>query len=473
VIAAIIGKELVECRRDRRALVVAGLLALLVVVSLITGWSSQAEQRRQARQAQGDDRAAFVNQGEKPPHAAAHFGRMAYRPTPPLAVFDPGATPYLGQVIWLEAHTQNPAMFRPVEDAPELRRLSDLSVAGVLTLLVPLLVFVVGCGSFAAERERGTLRQVMSAGTGIGRLFAGKLAVVAGLGIAAPLVAIAVSVALALAAPGASVGDALVRGAGLALGYGCYGLACAAIAMLVSARARTTRSALLVLLGLWAAAVVIAPRLAASIAERVHPTPDSSAFWTDAANTLRAQRPARNSDEYRAAERQILGRALGREVTADEAPTIDRTGLAMEVSEVLGARAYATAYADLYATYEQQRRVRRWISMVSPTIALQQLSSALAGTDVAAHHHFAREAERQRELVIRAMIEDIMLRAAGRGFAHLGDAALWARVPEFTYHPPPSSLAFRSALWDLVVVILWSALALFGARRAARRQKVV
>ena len=147
------------------------------------------------------------------------------------------------QVIWLEAHSRNPAMFRPAEDAPDLRRLSDLSVAGVLTLLVPLLVFVIGHGSFAAERERGTLRQVVSTGASVARLFAGKFAVVAGIGVAASLVAILVSVVVALLAPGGiSAGDTLLRGGCLALGYVCYGLACAAVALLVSARTRGATS---------------------------------------------------------------------------------------------------------------------------------------------------------------------------------------------------------------------------------------
>jgi ABC-2 type transport system permease protein len=117
--------------------------------------------------------------------------------------------------------------------------------------------------------------------------------------------------------------------------------------------------------------------------------------------------------------------------------------------------------------------VRRWLSVFSPALALQQLSSALAGTDVAAHHHFARQAERQRNQVIRAINEDIIVRGAGRGFAHLADDDLWTRIPEFIYHPPPASLAFRSALWDLLIVMAWSAAALVIARRAARRQQVL
>jgi ABC-2 type transport system permease protein len=476
VIGAIVAKELTECRRDGRMLAVAGLIALLVLVSLVTGWSTHAEQRRQAHRAQRDDQATFVNQARKPPHSAAHFGRMAYRPVPPLAVFDPGAAPYLGQVIWLEAHVRNPAMFRPAEDAPELRRLADLSVAGVLTLLLPLLVFLIGYGSFAAERERGTLRQVMSTGPGLDRLFTGKIAVVAGIGIAASLVAIAAASLTALSAPGeVPTTNTIIRSACLMLGYAHYSLACAAVALFVSARARDAASALLILLSVWAVSIVVLPRLAASVAEHVYPTPDSRAFWADTADAMRAARPARDSKAYRSAEREVLGRALGREVTAAELASmaVNRAGLNMEVSEVLGAKAYADAYRTLYATYDKQQRMRRLVSVVSPAISLQHLSSALAGTDIAAHRHFSLEAERQRNVVIRAMNEDMMLKGAGQGFDYLADADFWAGVPDFTYQSPSASFAVSSAAWDLLVLQLWSVLAFWLAWRAARRQHVL
>jgi ABC-2 type transport system permease protein len=476
VIGAIARKELTECRRDGRMIAIMGLIALLVLVSLVTGWSTHAEQRRQAQRAQQDDQATFANQGRKPPHSAAHFGRMAYKPIPPLAVFDPGAAPYLGQVIWLEAHVRNPAMFRPAEDAPELRRLADLSVAGVLTLLVPLLVFVIGYGAFAGERERGTLRQVMSSGAGIGRLFAGKIAVVAGIGIAVSLIAIAATLVLVLSVPGdVAAGNTIIRSACLVLGYAHYSLAWAAVALFVSARARGARSALLILLSVWAMSVVVLPRVAASVAEHAYPTPDSRMFWADTANAIRANRPARDSEAYLSAERQVLGRALGREVTVEEsaAMAVNRAGLNMEVSEVLGAKTHAEAYRGLYATYGKQQYVRRLVSTLSPAIALQHLSSALAGTDIAAHRHFSLQAERQRNVVIRAMNEDMMLKGAGQGFDYLADPDFWVRIPDFAYQPPSASFAVRSAAWDLLMLQLWSVLAFWLAWRAARRQQVV
>jgi ABC-2 type transport system permease protein len=379
-------------------------------------------------------------------------------------------------VIWLEAHRQDPAMFRPAEDAPELRRLADLSVAGVLTMLLPLLMFLMGAGAFAAERERGTLRQILSTGPAINAIFAGKLAIVAGMGAGIACLALAVSIGVAVLAPsGSSAWDILARGAGLMVGYSLYSLACAGVALVVSARARSTTSALLILLSVWALSVVILPRVAASLAAHIHPTPDSGTFWTRTSSAIRANQPARKSEEYRALERQVLSRALGREITADEAASLNlnRAGLYLEISEVLGARAYSDAYQDLYANYENQQRLRRLVSIFSPAISLQHFSSAISGTDSAAHRHFASEAERQRQLVIRTMNEDMMLNGAGQGNAYLSSADFWERIPDFVYRAPSASVAIRSAVWDLLVLAAWSVVAFWLAWRSACRQSVV
>jgi ABC-2 type transport system permease protein len=475
MIGWIVEKEFTECRRDGRVLAIAGLIAVLVMGGLITGWSTHIGQQRQARQAQQVDQAAFLAQGEKPHHSAAHFGRMAYKPVPALAVFDPGAAPYLGQVIWLEAHRRDPAMFRPAEDSPELRRLADLSVAGVLTTLLPLITFLIGHGVFAAERERGTLRQVVSAGPDLNGLFAGKIIAVAGIPMAISLVTICVSTAIAALAPQApSPADTLMRGAALVLAYGLYSLSLAAVALLVSARARTAASALLILLTLWSLAIVVLPRLAASVAQHVHPTPESGAFWSQASEAITSGRPARNSPELQAIRQLVVSRALGRQVTPEEAKSLnlDRRGLSLEISEILGARAYAAAYLALHETYEGQQGVRRWFSAFSPAIALQHLSSGLAGTDIEAHRHFADEAERQRNIIIRKMNEDMMLNGTSRSEPDLASAEFWRKVPDFRYEPPSASLAMRGVAMDFIALLSWSTLALAAAWWSARRMRV-
>jgi len=476
MIGVILEKELTEYRRDGRVIGVASLIGLLVLGSLMTGWSTHTDQQRQAREAQRQDQATFLKQGEKPPHSAAHFGRVAYKPVPALAVFDPGAAPYLGQAIWLEAHRQDPVMFRPAEDSPELRRLADLSVAGVLRLLVPLLVCLVAYGAFAAERERGTLRHIVSMGARLDSLFAGKVAAVALVGIAVSSVAICTSLGVALMSPmSTSAHDTLIRAVGLVLGYAVYSVAFAAVALSISVRARSAASALMILLSVWTVSVVVLPRFAASAAEQLYATPDSSAFWNEASEAIRVTRPDRKSEAYRSIERGVLSRALGREIGEEEAAAIDvnRIGLSLEISELLGARVYAYAYRELYRSYENQQRVRRLISILSPTIVLQHLSSALAGTDIAAHRHFALAAEEQRKQILRSMNEDMMLSGAGQGFDYVASPELWRKIPDFDYELPDASIALRSAAPDFFSLALWSAAALWIASRTAQRQRVL
>ena len=82
---------------------------------------------------------------------------------------------------------------------------------------------------------------------------------------------------------------------------------------------------------------------------------------------------------------------------------------------MLGAQVYASAYQALYATYDRQRETRRALSVLSPAIALSHWSSALAGTDLDAHRHFADAAEQQRQTLIRKINEDMMVNGAGQG----------------------------------------------------------
>jgi ABC-2 type transport system permease protein len=475
MIGVIARKEITEYRRDGRMLALLGLTASLLLIALLTGWVAQSERERQARQLQRDDHATFVKQGNKPTHSAAHFGRMAYKPVPALAAFDPGPSPYLGQAIWLEAHRRGPAMFRPAEDALELRRLSDLSVAGILTLLLPLVIFLLAHGSVVGERERDTWRHALSSGATCDQLFYGKITAISAVGVGVALMAVMTSVTVAVTStPSGLVLDTVVRGAGLTGLYVLYGLMLCLIALAVSARSRSSASALLILASVWAMCTVIAPRVAADIADRLYPTPDSASFWKQTADAIRDSKPKRGSDEYRTIERDVLSRALGRAVTVEEASmlSLNRQGLNLEIGEIVGAKAFEAAYDQLYATYEAQRRVRRWFGLLTPIISLQHISSALAGTDIEAHRDFTQAAEQQRRLILRLLNEDLMLGGAHTGDAHLSNRELWEKIPNFSYRPPRLPQSIRPVIWDIGVLVLWTLAASLTAWYAVVRQRV-
>ena len=140
---------------------------------------------------------------------------------------------------------------------------------------------------------------------------------------------------------------------------------------------------------------------------------------------------------------------------------------------MLGAQVYAQAYDALYATYDRQRETRRALSALSPAIALSHWSSALAGTDLDAHRHFAAAAELQRRALISRINEDMMVNGAGQAYDYLASADFWRTVPDFDYHAASATLAIRAALVDLLVLLAWAVLAVCAAWLIARRQTAI
>lgn len=464
MIGTIVRKELTELKRDGRAVGLLAIVALLLLMGLATGISTENAREQSVLQATADDAAVFLAQGEKNPHSAAHFSRMAYKPVAPLAAFDPGVSDYMGQIIWLEGHYQNPAMFRAAEDAPELSRLENFSIAGVLTLILPLLIVLMGYGSIASERERGILRQLIGAGASLPHLLLGKFLVIASVAFSVLVLAVVMSTILSfllLSDSGYTIGDVLMRGMSLLFVYGLYIVCLAALTLLVSMLVAEAKTALLLMLGIWVVAVAGLPRLSASIAEQVYPSPPAVTFWEETYAALAANRPERESAEYVAIEQQVIERALGRELRDGELENLDinQDALRLEVSEVIDGVAFDEAFGELFENYDKQRSLRRILSLASPTIALQHLSRAYSGTDVGAHEHFSIEAERQRNDIVRILNEEMMLKAGDRSFDYLAPADFWAQVPEFEYEHPAVSLAWSDAALDLLILLAWGLMA--------------
>ena len=440
-------KEATEMLRDGRFRVGAAVVAALLVASLLAGGAHRRAVEADRVAAQAADRAVWLGQGEKNPHSAAHFGLYAFKPAAPLSAADPGVLPYTGTALFMEAHAMGEAAYRPADDDAPAQRLGTLTAAATLQLLVPLLILLLAFPVFAAEREAGTLRQVVSLGVSPGVLGAGKA-----LGVALPVALVGVPAA-ALGALALAIGGGDVEALRWALWTGLYVVYFAlvlAAGLLVSARAPTARAALVVLLGAWVVTGFVVPRLAADVASARHPLPTSSAY--DAA--VRA-----SVDSLYAA-----------------APDAHAPGAAPSAGEGLhdGERAEMKLFrrhaAALAETHRAQEATTRAAALVSPLLAVQRLSMALAATDAAHHRHFATAAETYRYDYVQtlngAMIE------ADMDFDSRAGAETWARVRPFAYAAPGVGWALAPHGGSFAALALW-ALALGAAlARTLRRLRV-
>jgi ABC-2 type transport system permease protein len=162
MIRVIARREMMDLVRDGRFRWSAAITLGLLIGAFALGWQRYVDVSAQHRAARAATREQWLNQGSKNPHSAAHYGVYAFKPKMPLSLVDPGVDPYVGVATWLEAHKQNEFKFKPAQDSTALERLGGLTGATVLQLLIPLMIILLTFSAFSAEREQGTLRQVLS-----------------------------------------------------------------------------------------------------------------------------------------------------------------------------------------------------------------------------------------------------------------------------------------------------------------------
>lgn len=461
ITGAIVAKDWTELRRDRRVVIMALMVLALAATAILTSTVRVASYEANRAATLEVDRGTWEGQGARNPHAAAHFAKWAFKPLTMGAVLDPGIASYSGSAVWMEAHNQNPAVARPIDDQTIILPSGEFSIAWVLQVLMPLLIAVIAAGAVARERERGTLKLILASGSGAGAFVRGKLASV---GVVTAVLAGSVIVVGMVAAASAGPANPLM----LALWLIAYAAFLAIIvlgAVAVSLRARSSGQALLVLAGLWLFAVVLVPRAGAAVADIAAPVPSSEQFWADIAAAKAAQ-PSPFSTGREAFAAEVMAQ-YG--VTRLEDLPVSFGGLQLEEDERIGNAVYDEHFGALFALYDRQRAVMRWGNLLSPLPALQNLSMALAGTDMPQQIAFQRQAETHRRSMVTQLNSDMIEHGAGAGFDYQAHEDLWAEVEDFAFAPPSLGEVLASVWADALILLAWLAGATVFALRSSRR----
>jgi ABC-2 type transport system permease protein len=462
MISRIARKELTEMFRDGRFRLLAAMVLAISVLSLAAGWKNYSELSRQHATAQAATRTQWLGQDKKNPHSAAHYGVYAFKPKSQLAMVDTGVDPYMGVAVWLEAHKQNDFKFRPAQDRTAVQRFGEMSGAEVLQVFLPLFIVLMTFSAFSGEREQGTLRQVLSLGVSHRELAAGKaLGVTVALGLVLLPATVFAIVALAWSAEGGLVPGDPARGVLLGGVYLAYFILLIALSLAVSARVKSSRLALIVLLTFWFVNSLVASRAASDLAGWLHPTPSAIEFQQAMDADLNDQDGIKQRLDQRRAQ-------LLRQYNVDnvDALPIAFSGVSMQEGEEHANEVFDQHYGRLFDRHEQQNRVFQFGGIVTPMLSVRALSMGLSGTDFAQHRHFALAAERYRRDIQRRMNGDIAANQK-KGQVYLADQTLWARVPEFEYTAPPASWALANYAASLAVLGLWTIAALAFLVRSA------
>ncbi len=469
MIGVMISKEMRTLVRNRVLITFTVITTALMVVAALMGNARVEAFDRERVDAAAADREVWLAQGERNPHAAAHFSRYAFKPIPSLALFDPGTLDFAGIALWMEAHKQNPAVYRRAEDRSDLQQFADLNPAWILQIFGPLIIFCAMFAVVAGEREDGTLRQLLSVGVSSNTVMVGKVIA----GIVGLLLIFSPGLILSLAPVAQSTGvvpvpDQAFRIWGIAGAYLVTLAIYVLLALAVSSLCNTRRSAFLTLLVIWGTAVIAVPRIAGDAASTLYPQPDAREIRRD----LAAAAGAYNRDTA-LKERELAELLSSYNVSSQADLPVSYTAFSLQRSEEVAHPLFEEVYGDLSANHAKQDSVLAWFSAVSPTMALSRLSAGLAGVDRFHHEHFVWAAEEHRRKIVEQMNNDMLVNAGNQGGRYVSSPEFWGTIDDFPYTLPRFA-EFRGQYTASAVTLgLQLLLALGFAAWAMRRSQML
>ncbi|MBO0952551.1 ABC transporter permease [Fibrella forsythiae] len=438
-------------------------IGLLLAYAAVTGWVSFRQQNETGRRYQQQARQDWLSNPDKHPHRMAHYGHFAFRPKAPLSMFDFGMESFLGNTIFLEAHKQNSVNFSEAGFSTGLLRFGEISMAMVLQLLLPLLLFFVGFGTVATDRETGTLKLLLSQGVSWQRLLVGKslglLAVM--LSLYGPAMVVTGLLWFGLQSGQVSA-DQTIRLLLLMVAYFLYLNLFCVIAVLVSARSKTAKTALVSLIGLWLMLTLVLPRASQALGSYLYPAPSKAKFLADIqADVLKEGDSHNPGDPHYKGLRDSLLTAYG--VDSVQKLPFNYSGFVMTEGERISARLYNDHFGRLLTIYNQQNRFSKAMAIVNPYLAVRNLSMALSGTDFASYVDFQRQAEQYRYDMAQKLnglqIELISNKKPGpTDKPYQIDRHHWEEIPDFTYLSPGVARVFEHEAISLLAFAFWAGL---------------
>lgn len=454
-------KEWVAVWRDRRLLSMVGVVIVMLTSAIFLRASDMRTTDEERARAKAAFRAAWLAQGTRNAHEAAHYGTVVSRPLTAVSAFEAGMERYMGTTVTLVAHQQSDAAFPPAGESGASQRFGELQPGMVITLLLPLVIIFLAHESVATERRGGTTALLLTQNVSPIGLLLGKTIGLSSIVLSACVVALVA----ALPAWWPLVGtlgnsDVALRLVLLAAVWGAYLVGWIAATVVLSARVQERPRALLALLLAWAVSSLLVPRIAVTVAAAAHPLPTRLTFNRAVAEEVRRTFNGHDADSVMMAmiEREQLARYGVKSVA--ELP-INLDGILMQRGEENTSRVYNRHFASLNGRVLRQRAVIQWMSVLSPYLATRSISSALAGADYSHHVRFMQQVEQYRLRFVQ------QLNAYQTNTSKTGDwsapskSTLWNEISDFAYEAPSVRWSLGHVQVELLVLgVVFAALTL-------------
>ena len=452
------------------------IFILLTVYASVSGINNYVTQQEIRQEHQEIARQSWEANPDKHPHRMAHFGTYAFRESAPLVIFDYGLESFTGNMIFLEAHRQNSVNFSEASFSTGTLRFGELSMALLLQIVLPLILFFIGFSSVASDKENGTLKLLLSQGASWKELLFGKTFGLFGIAMLffTPLL-LTVFIAILTLEDKAAYQFSGSRLLLLGLGYIAFLYITSAITIAVSASSTTSKNALLRLLGLWLLFVILLPKTAQAFGNYWYPTPTKLSFQTAIEKEEIEKGDSHNPDDphYNKLRDSVLSVHKVTQVT--DLP-FNYAGFVMREGEKISSTLYKKHQKDLISIYQDQNDVTRYSSYINPFTAIKQLSMTMAGTGFSSYIDFQDQADTYRYELSQAMNELQMeyispkKKSGSEGKTHVVGHEHWKEFEDFKHQPMVFTVSINEVIPALVSIVLWLFIAvgllLFTSKKA-------
>jgi ABC-2 type transport system permease protein len=390
-----------------------------------------------------------IGRGGRPPSLRADAvanerGSLALLPPAPLGALAIGQSDVYSNYFKITARSLDGLVTGDQIEHPLQVASGQFDVAFVILFLYPLLIFAVSFDLTASERDRGTLRMVLSQPVRLREVVAGRMIVRVVLLLVPALVVPLVAGLIAARVEPSYVERALAWSLAVAV----YAAVWHGIALIVNAGGRSAPANALVLAGIWLLLVVVGPSTVNLLIGTWYPMPSR----VDAAVQARSA-----TQEASVQGSRELGQFL------QDHPTSGNVGQeGMRQFALLQAQrdqrvadrlqSVEAAFNDQLA---RQQRLTSRLSVLSPTMIAQGVLLDVAGTSTHRFEHFRFEAAAfQREW--RAYFEPRVLDAATLTPEEYARATVFTYQDEGTGAMRGRILAPIATLTVLALLLWWA-----------------
>ncbi|SEL96037.1 ABC-2 type transport system permease protein [Aquimarina amphilecti] len=434
---------------------------LLTAYAAVSSIKNHTTQNNIRQEHQTKARQSWEANPDKHPHRMAHFGTFAFRINPSLGIFDHGLESFTGNTVFLEAHRQNSVNFSEATFSTGMLRFGELSLSLLLQLVLPLILFFVGFSSIAADRQNGTLKILLSQGASWKEILFGKSIGLFAISMLFLIpIFLVVIIALIIFNDQSANNFQWLRLLLIGWSYLAFLFIISCLTIIISASSKSSKNALLRLLGVWLLLVVLLPKTTQAIGNYWFPTPSKLAFQSGIEKEVIQKGDSHNPDDphYNNLKDSVLTAHNVSKVT--DLP-FNYSGFVMREGEKITSSLYRKHHSKLINIYKSQNDVTRFSSFINPFTAIKQLSMTMAGTDFSSYIDFQNQADTYRYELAQTMNELQMeyispKKASGsEGKTHVVGQEHWEEFQDFNHKSVSFSKSIKEAFPALISILLW------------------